>query len=127
MDVADPAAPRYLGPLPEPRGSFGAGPLRYGPHNLHENRAGSYRSGRLVFGTYFSAGVRVYDVADPAAPREVGYWLPEPPGGQAAAQSNDLFVEESGRIWVTDRLGGGVTLLEPDAGLAELMDRSRDS
>ena len=36
------------GSAPSPSGDFASG-LRFGPHNLHENRAGSYRSERLVF------------------------------------------------------------------------------
>jgi hypothetical protein len=125
VDVQDPAAPRRLGALPDPVGDFAAGPMRYGPHNLHENRAGSYRSGRLVFATWFSAGVRAYDLADPGDPREVAHWVAEPPAGQAVAQANDLYVEDTGLVWVTDRVGGGLHLLEPDAGLAGLMDESR--
>jgi hypothetical protein len=125
VDVSDPAEPRHLGPLPEPRGPFASGPMRYGPHNLHENRAGSYRSDRLVFATYFSAGVRVYDVGLPSAPREVAHWLPDAPAGQAVPQANDLFVDGTGLVWVTDRVGGGLGVLEPDAALAQLMHQSR--
>jgi streptogramin lyase len=40
---------------------------------------------------------------------------------QEAPQTNDLFVEANGRIWVTDRFTGGLYCLEPAAELAELM------
>jgi hypothetical protein len=123
VDVADPTAPRVVSALPEPERHYDE--LRYGPHNLHENRGGSYRSERIVFVTYFNAGLRVYDLADPARPVEVAHWLPEPPPGQAAPQLNDLFVEEEGRIWVTDRYSGGVYALEPEPELAELLDAAR--
>jgi hypothetical protein len=49
VDVADPSAPRVIGTCPPPPRTHGE--LRYGPHNLHENRAGSFRSERLVFVT----------------------------------------------------------------------------
>ncbi len=62
-------------------------PMRFGAHNLHENRAGSYRSERIVFATYFSAGVRVYDLADPARPAEVAHWVPEPPPAKPSRRS----------------------------------------
>jgi hypothetical protein len=88
--------------------------LRFGPHNLHENRPVSFRSERFVFVTYFSGGLVVYDLEDPAAPRLVAHWQPEAPRGQPAPQTNDLFVEEGGRVWVTDRLGGGLYALELD-------------
>ncbi|MHB8468204.1 MAG: LVIVD repeat-containing protein [Gaiellaceae bacterium] len=121
LDVEDPARPRVLAACPEPEGDFRSRPLRYGPHNLHENRAGSYRSESLVFVTYFNAGVRVYDLADPERPVEVASWVPEAPPGQEAPQTNDLYVEQGGRIWVTDRFRGGLYCLEPEPELAALM------
>jgi len=125
LDVSDPGAPRVVGVCPEPQGDFRRRGLRFGPHNLHENRAGSYRSERLVFVTYFNAGLRVYDLVDPAAPREVAHWLPEAPAGQQAPQTNDLFVAAGGLVWVTDRIGGGVAVLAPEPELMALMDDAR--
>jgi hypothetical protein len=115
--VIDTRAREVVAVCPEPEGEFAAQPNRFGPHNLHENRAGSYRSATLVFVTYFNAGLRVYDLADPARPQEVASWLPE----QEGPQTNDLFVEAGGRVWVTDRFTGGLTCLEPEPELAELM------
>jgi hypothetical protein len=123
IDVAG-ASPAVLAQCPHPAG-FDELPLRFGAHNLHENQAGSYRSERIVFATYFSAGVRVYDLADPQHPAEVAHWLPEPPPGQAAAQINDLFVDDGGLVWVTDRIGGGLYVLEPEPALAALMAEAR--
>jgi hypothetical protein len=127
IDVADPTRPRVIGACPQPEGDFAERALRFGPHNLHENRAGSYRSERLVFVTYFNAGLRVYDLADPEQPVEVAHWLPEPPAGQAAPQLNDVYVEESGLVWATDRIGGGVYALEPDDRLGALLQEARGS
>lgn len=121
IDVADPAEPRYLTALPEPVGGFDALPMRYGPHCLHENRGGSYQSERLIFATYFSAGVRVYDLQDPASPREIAHWVSRTPPSQAAPQSNDLFVDAGGLVWVTDRTHGGLSVLEAEGELAALM------
>jgi hypothetical protein len=117
-------APRVLATCPHPDG-FDDLPLRFGAHNLHENQAGSYRSERIVFATYFSAGVRVYDLADPAHPAEVAHWVPGPPPGQPVPQINDLFVDDSGLVWATDRIGGGLYVLEPEAPLAALMAEAR--
>jgi hypothetical protein len=121
VDVSDPARPRVVGTCPEPAGPFRGQPLRFGPHNLHENRAGSYRSERIVFVTYFNAGLRVYDLADPARPVEVASWVPDAPAGQPVPQTNDLWVEEDGRVWLTDRIGGGLDCLEPEPELAALL------
>ena len=109
-----PGQPAGAGALPAARDRFDQLPLRFGAHNLHENQPGAYRSERLVFATYFSAGVRVYDLADPAHPREVAHWVPDPPPGQPVAQINDLFVDDGGLIWVTDRIGGGLYVLQPE-------------
>ena len=123
IDVAG-ASPAVLAVCPHPDG-FAAGPLRFGAHNLHENQPGAYRSERVVFATYFSAGVRVYDLADPHRPVEVAHWIPQPPPGQAAAQINDLFVDAGGLIWVTDRIAGGLYVLQAEPGLAALMEEAR--
>ena len=123
IDVAGPE-PRVLAVCPHPAG-FDDLPLRFGAHNLHENQPGAYRSERVVFATYFSAGVRVYDLADPARPAEIAYWVPEPPDGQPVPQINDLFVDDTGLLWVTDRIGGGLYVLAPDPPLAELMADAR--
>lgn len=119
VDVTDPTAPRVRAICPAPVGDYVSDGLRFGPHNLHENRPGTYRSDSLVFATYFSAGLRVYDVSDPDAPVEVAHWVPD----AADPQLNDLWVEESGLIWVTDRIGGGLYALAPEPELAALMRR----
>jgi hypothetical protein len=123
IDVAGPE-PRVLAVCPHPAG-FDDLPLRFGAHNLHENQPGAYRSERVVFATYFSAGVRVYDLADPVRPAEIAYWVPEPPDGQPVPQINDLFVDDTGLLWVTDRIGGGLYVLEPEPTLASLMEEAR--
>lgn len=125
VDITDPTAPQYLRALPAPQGSFDELPERFGPHNLHENRHGSYCSNRLVFATYFSAGVRVYDLSEPTNPREVAHWVSEAPAGSSVPQANDLFVDEHALIWVTDRGTGGVFCLEPEPALADLMTEAR--
>jgi hypothetical protein len=119
--VVDARARRVISVIPSPAGDFAEQPSRFGPHNLHENRAGSYRSNELVFVTYFNAGLRVYDLRDPEHPEEIASWVPD----QDAPQSNDLYVEENGRVWVTDRFTGGLYCLEPEPELVELMKGSR--
>lgn len=125
VDVADPATAHVVGVCPAPGGDHTYHGLRFGPHNLHENRPGTYRSDSLVFATYFSAGLRVYDVADPARPAEVAHWVPAPPAGQRAVQLNDLLVEAGGLIWVTDRVRGGLYVVEPEPELARLVEERR--
>jgi hypothetical protein len=121
VDVSDPAVPRVVSTCPPPVGDFCERGLRFGPHNTHENRPGSYRSAELVFVTYFNAGLRVYDVADAEHPTEIASWLPPTPPGQEASQINDVFVDAELDIYVTDRVNGGVYVVRPDDQLAERM------
>jgi hypothetical protein len=121
MRVIDPSEERVISVIAPPDARFAELPLRFGPHNLHENRPNSYQSDRVMFATYFNAGLRVYDLADPEHPKEVAHWIAEPAPGQPVTQANDLFVDTDGLIWVTDRVGGGLFVLEPEPELAALM------
>lgn len=123
-DVSDPSAPKIISSCPVPSGDYCERGLRFGPHNLHENRPGTYRSENLMFVTYFNAGLRVYDISDAEHPVEVAHWVPEPAPGQPDTQINDLYVcslDDGGLIYVTDRVGGGLFVLEPDAELSGRM------
>jgi hypothetical protein len=99
-----------------PWASYRDRPGRFGPHNVHENRPGSLMSERLVFATYYNAGVRVYDISDQYRPEEVAHFVPPAPPGQDAPQLNDLWVGADGLVYVTDRISGGLYVLEFTAG-----------
>ena len=71
---------------------------RFGAHQFHERMTGT-----LVHAVWFGGGLRIIDIADPMAPREVGYFIPEPVGGRAAPQSNDVMLDARGLIYVVDR------------------------
>ena len=116
VDVSDERHPREVSRFPLPEGDWCSRGLRFGPHNLHENRPGTFQSDRIVFVTYFNAGLRVYDTADPRAPREIASFVPEPPPGQAAIQLNDVLVDRDGTVFVTDRVRGGLYILRGTMG-----------
>jgi hypothetical protein len=86
----------------------------FGPHNVHENRPGSFVSSSLIFATYQNAGVRVFDMSDAFAPKDVGAWVPPQPVRLAdtrpnrarVIQSADVFVDAAGLIYVTDYNAG---------------------
>jgi hypothetical protein len=125
IDVSDPESPSIVGVCPPPQGDFCERGLRFGPHNLHENRPGSYISDEIVFVTYFNAGLRVYNIAQADEPHEIAHWLPDTPPGQEAPQINDLYVQVDGMIFVTDRINGGLYVLEPEGSLAGRMEAAR--
>ena len=86
--------------------------FRFGPHNIHENRPGSLQREDRIYLTYFSGGLRVVDIADPFHPREVAWHVPEVPGG--VPQSNDVYVDADGLIYLVDRFDGSLEILEQD-------------
>lgn len=116
VSIADPAHPVLLAELPEPEGDFCTRGGRFGPHNVHEPKPGSRIDGTTVYLTYFNAGLRVYDVSDASRPVEIAWYVPDAPPGQVSAQLNDVLVTEDGLIWTTDRLTGGLHILELTAG-----------
>ena len=89
---------------------------RFGAHNLHENPPvpSSWRSEQYVIGSFFNAGVRVYDVLNHFQPKEVAYYVPETPKGSrtGAVQLNDVYVDERRLVYTVDRHIGGLYILE---------------
>ena len=105
--------PRPVPPAGTPWVDYCDRPGRFGPHNVHEHRPHfGYRNDRLIFSTWYNAGLRITDLSDPFRPTEVGYFVPPPPPGQAAPQINDLFVDEQRHIYLTDRYHGGLYVVE---------------
>ena len=76
-----------------------ATPGRFGAHQYFERM----KSGTLVYCTWFAGGLRIVDLADPSAPEEVGYYIPEPASGQAGPMTNDVDVDDRGLIYLVDR------------------------
>jgi hypothetical protein len=85
---------------------------RFGAHNILENIPAEGPWANTVFLTYFNAGLRAVDVSDPLCPREVGCYVPALPEGQEAIQSNDVGADEHGRLYLIDRWGAGMHILE---------------
>jgi len=78
-----------------------AAPGRFGAHQFQE-----HMDGTLVYCTWFSGGLRIVDVADPSAPQEVGYFIPQPAAGKVAPQTNDVDVDKNGLVYIVDRYAG---------------------
>jgi hypothetical protein len=115
LDVRAPENPVTIATMPTPaEEDFCTKGGKFGPHNLHENRPGSFQSEELIFATYHNAGVRVFDIANAHQPKEVAHFIPHPPehivdirpGAELVTQSTDVFVTADGTIYVTDTNGG---------------------
>jgi hypothetical protein len=110
VDVRAPENPVPIATLPTPGEQDFCAVGTFGPHNLHENRPGSFRSEDTIFATYNNAGVRVFDIRNAFAPREVAFWVPPAPSRlidprpnvSLAVKTADIFVTQDGLMFVSD-------------------------
>ena len=115
IDYADPTRPKVLSVLPIPPGHDMNIPVRFGPHNSHENQPQGLIDDYMLYVSWFHAGVRVFDLSDPKHPVESGYfepadpkyrmdsrtWSGEPgePDGSELASLNHVYVDKRGYIY----------------------------
>ncbi len=120
FDIREPSNPVSIATLPTPDDAdYPAKGGHFGPHNLHENRPGSFVSETLVFATWQNAGIRVFDISDPYRPRETGALVPAAPERMVDARQNrpqviqsaDLFVDANGIMYATD-YNAGLSIME---------------
>lgn len=120
FDIREPSNPVPISTLPTPdEADYVAKGGHFGPHNLHENRPGSFVSDTLIFATYQNAGIRVFDISNPYQPTETGALVPAAPTRMVDArpnrprviQSADLYVDANGIIYSTD-YNAGLSILE---------------
>ncbi len=55
---------------------------------------------------WFAHGLRIVDIKKPHAPQEIAHYLPDVPQGSERVQSNDVFVDGRGLIYLLDRVRG---------------------
>ena len=117
VDARSDANPVPISTFPAPPyDAFAKRGGRFGAHNLHENLPlpVSFKSDTLIIGTFFNAGVRVYDTTNPYQVEEVAYFVPGTPrlAPAGAIQLNDVFVDDRQLVYTIDRFGGGLYILE---------------
>ena len=123
VDISDMSQPRLLSQFPLPQPPEGE-PLdyfcthggRFGPHNQNQLQHNPLVKNQddLVYLTWFNAGLRIYDIATPINPQEVGWFLPPDPRerrgplprGALALQSEDVLVDTRGKIFVSHKNQG---------------------
>ncbi|AOR64643.1 LVIVD repeat-containing protein [Pectobacterium wasabiae] len=120
FDIREPSNPVSIATCPQPKETdYVKKGAHFGPHNLHENRPGSFISSSLIFATYQNAGVRAYDISNPYQPKETGALVPaapatmvdKRPGRPQIIQSCDVFVDADGIIYSTD-YNAGLSIIE---------------
>jgi hypothetical protein len=55
---------------------------------------------------WFAQGLRIIDIGNPQAPKEVAWYMPDPAKGTSRVSSNDITVDERGLFYLIDRVGG---------------------
>ena len=97
-----------------PRGNYCDRGARFGTHSSEENFRNPFY-GRLTFIAAFTGGIRAWDIREPQAPVEVGFYVPvanantvQPDG----YMTNNVEVDNRGFIYATDRNGSGLDILE---------------
>jgi hypothetical protein len=120
FDIREPANPVSIATFPTPDDAdYAAKGAHFGPHNLHENRQGSFVSSSVIFATWQNAGVRAFDISDAYRPREIGAFVPAAPTRMIdrrpdrpeVIQSADVFVDAAGLVYATD-YNAGLSIIE---------------
>jgi hypothetical protein len=112
FDIRERTRPVSIATLPTPaERDFCAEPGHFGPHNIHENRSGSWQQSSTVFVTYQNAGLRAFDISNQFQPRETGYFVASPPKSDdpshpGALHSADVYVTPEGVCFLTDTSRG---------------------
>jgi len=115
FNIADPSNPISISTFPTPaEQAYGTKGGHFGPHNLHENRPGSFVSDELIFATYQNAGVRAVDISDPYRPELRAALVPGAPARLVdprpkrprVIQTADVYVRPDGVLFCTDYNAG---------------------
>lgn len=121
--------------VPESEGNYCERGGRFGAHASNESFTPIYY-GKLIFVSWFNAGVRVVDIRDPFNPTEAGYYIPATTDATAercitvddeerckiAIQTNNVEVDERGYIYLADRANTGMHILELAGEAREIAD-----
>ena len=126
VDVRDVSEPTLISlfPLPEVPECYGYGTFcekggRFGPHNQHQHQHQDVLQpvDDLIYLTYFNAGLQIYDISRPRAPRIAGYYIPPDPAERRGAlptslvtQVEDVLVDRRGYAYLSEK-NSGITIV----------------
>jgi hypothetical protein len=111
--------------VPEASGDFCDRGGRFGAHASSESFNELFY-GKMIFVSWFNAGVRAIDIRDPFSPKEAAYFIPATTSdtdprcttinGQeickVVIQTNNVEVDDRGFIYIVDRANTGLHILE---------------
>ena len=126
FDISNPATPFPISNFQiADSGNFCERGGRFGVHSVQESFSPIYHK-KMLFVSYFNAGVRAVDIRDPFHPVEAGYFIPattertqpfcQGEGSErnckTAIQTNNAEVDDRGYIFTADRAGTGLHILQ---------------
>jgi len=128
VDVTDEGRPQSIATaqVPAAEGAFCDKGGRFGPHATNEEFGPPFYQ-KLVFISYFNAGVRAFDVRDPYNPANVAFYIPavtrntdlrcgpyqgNPNVCRQVVQTNNVATDDRGCVYIVDRANTGLHVLE---------------
>lgn len=143
VDVSTPSKPMAVANhhVPAASGNFCARGGRFGSHSSNESFTSIFY-GKLIFASWFNAGVRAIDIREPFSPREVGFFIPattantdpRPEGCRLGVdnpcdvviQTNNVEVDARGLVYIVDRANTGMHILRLTGEPARIAGLSDD-
>ena len=112
--------------VPASQGRFCDVGGRFGPHATNEEFGPPFYK-KIVFVSYFNAGIRAFDVRDPYNPQNVAFYIPaitqntdyrcgpyqgNPNLCRRVIQTNNVATDDRGYIYIVDRANTGLHILQ---------------
>jgi hypothetical protein len=122
VDITTETRPFPVSVWQVPVGNFCSKGGRFGPHQSAETVNGTINrfEDKIAWLAYFNAGIRVVDLSNPYALKELGYYIPKTnrnshpivKGQPTVIQINDVDIDHRGLVYASDRVGTGLFVLE---------------
>jgi hypothetical protein len=109
---------------------------RFGPHASNEEFGPPFYQ-KIVFISYFNAGIRAFDIRDPYNPQEVASFIPaitpntdyrcgpyqgNPNVCRRVIQTNNVATDDRGFIYIVDRANTGLHVLQLEGEAKEIIE-----
>ncbi len=137
-DVTNEGKPQSIATaqVPASEGNFCDTAGRFGPHATNEEFGPPFYQ-KIVFVSYFNAGVRAFDIRDPYNPQDVAHFIPavtantdfrcgpyqgNPKLCAPVIQTNNVATDDRGYIYIVDRADTGLHILQLTGDAKKIID-----
>jgi hypothetical protein len=140
-DVTDEGRPQSIATaqVPASEGRYCDKGGRFGPHASNEEFGPPFYQ-KIVFISYFNAGVRAFDIRDPYNPQEVASFIPEvtantdyrcgpyqgnPNVCRRVVQTNNVATDDRSFIYIVDRANTGLHVLKLEGEAQDIIESEK--